>query len=148
MTCKSGALTKDGSRFSHMLVSNSSTSKTRKFLMSVETKTLKDNQSKSMATTAEQTRDGRSFTLTQQRLKLREFPKLQDSELMFHSSLFLNYQWGELLNVLEPTMWYSRDTQKEENPRSLSSMKQIRPSDLTNGRTMPWKFNPTVVHQT
>jgi hypothetical protein len=44
MTCKSGALTLDGSRSSSILESNSLTLETIRFLMLREVKTLKDKQ--------------------------------------------------------------------------------------------------------
>jgi hypothetical protein len=34
---------------------------------------------------------------------------------------------------------------KREMPKSSSSMRRIRPSDLNNGKTTPWKFNPMEV---
>jgi hypothetical protein len=34
---------------------------------------------------------------------------------------------------------------KREMPKSSSLMRRIRPSDLNNGKTTPWKFNPMEV---
>jgi len=97
--CKSGQPTQDGSKFSDMLVNNLLISRTERFLMSVEEKMLKDNQSLFTIATMEPIKNGKSYTQTRPRLQHLEFQKLQALESMFHSSLSQDYQWPELLNV-------------------------------------------------
>jgi hypothetical protein len=86
-TCKSGAQTLDGSRYLDMPVNNLSISKTKRFLMYLETKMLKDNLSLLIQITEVQTKDGRSYILTKLRMQPKEFPRPQDLESTFHSSL-------------------------------------------------------------
>jgi hypothetical protein len=73
MTCKSGALTLDGGRSSSMRTNNSSTSKTRKFLMLKEAKMQKEAQLVYGATTVVTIKNGLLSTLTKLiRLQIRD----------------------------------------------------------------------------
>jgi hypothetical protein len=63
MTCKSGAQTQDGSKFSSTRTTNSSTGKTVRYLMSQEPRMLKDKQSKFLVTTVEKANSGMLSTL-------------------------------------------------------------------------------------
>ena len=44
---------------------------------------------------------------------------------------------------MEPTTLHSTDMSREETTNNGSSTALTRQSDLTTGRTMPWKSNPT-----
>jgi hypothetical protein len=57
-TCKSGALTLDGSKYSSTRITNSSTGKTVRYLMSQEPRMRKDKLFKYTVTTVERTNNG------------------------------------------------------------------------------------------
>jgi len=149
MTCKSGALTLDGSRFSNIKKIISVTSKKKiDALRLVETKISKDKQFLLVIDKMVPIKDGKFFILTRrQPLKLRDSMKNLDSISTDHSTLFQNSHSTELLSVLEPTTLPSRDGERMSLDNNSTSMRFQRPSDPSNGRTMQWKFNLTVDHQ-
>jgi hypothetical protein len=70
-TCKSGAPTQDGGKSSPMKDNTSSTSRTRKLLIFMETKMKKEERSKYGRDIMAPTRDGESSILTQRVLRKR-----------------------------------------------------------------------------
>jgi hypothetical protein len=90
-------------------------------------------------------KDGEFFILTRrQLLKLRDSMKNLDSISTDHSTLSQNFHSTELLSVLELTTLSSRDGERMFLVNNTTSTRCQRLSDLNNGRTMQWKFNPTV----
>jgi hypothetical protein len=90
-------------------------------------------------------KDGEFFILTRrQLLKLRDSMKNLDSISTDHSTLSQNFHSTELLSVLEHTTLPSRDGERMSLDNNTTSMRFQRQSDPNNGRTMQWKFNPTV----
>ena len=150
MNSKSGALTLDGGNYSLTEKNTSATSKKpRNASTLMETKMKKDERSKFITETMESIRNGRSSILMNpRRLKLRE--RVENSVLKSteHSTLSLDYQCTELLNVTEPTTFGLRDIERMLLHNSSSSTMSPRLSDHNNGRTMPWKSNQTEDHPT
>jgi len=102
MTCKSGALTQDGSKSSLMLVSISVTSsKLTDASTLVEIKIKKDKLFVSTTDTMEQIKDGRFVMLILSKLKPRDLMKNLDSTLTDHSTLSLSFHSTELLRCTE-----------------------------------------------
>jgi hypothetical protein len=86
-TCKSGALTQDGSNCSCTKMNNLSMSRTKRYLMSQVEKIKKDKLLSSGEITVRRIRNGRSSTLTKlERLKLRDLMKNSASTLTDHST--------------------------------------------------------------
>jgi hypothetical protein len=78
----------------------------------------------------------------------KDLTRNSDSISIDHSTLFLNCQCIELLNVSEPTIFLLRDIEKELLANNSTLMVYLELLDLNNGRIMPWKFNPMVDQQT
>ena len=150
MTCKSGALTLDGSRFSNIKKIIFVTSKKKiDALRLAETKISKDKQFLLVIDKMVPIKDGKFFILTRrQPLKPRDSMKNLDSISTDHSTLFQNFHSTELLSVLEPTTLPSRDGERMSLDNNTTSTRFQRPLDLNNGRTMLWQFNPMVDQQT
>jgi hypothetical protein len=97
MTCKSQAPTLNGGRSSNTEDRTSSTSITRRLLMSMVEKILKDKRLLSGRDTTELTRDGLLSILTKQRKKLvRDMIENTDSTSTEHSSSDQDSQCKEL----------------------------------------------------
>jgi hypothetical protein len=75
--------------------------------------------------------------------KRRDSTKNQDSTATDHSTWFQDFHYTELFNLMEPTTWHLTDMSREETTNNGHSTVSIRQSDLTTGRTMLWKSNPT-----
>ena len=102
-TCKSGALTQDGSRSSSMKTANSSTGRAARSLMSEELRMLKDNKLESGVTTRANTKCGQLSILTKQRVhKPRALTKISASMSTDHSTSFQNSHSTELLSATVP----------------------------------------------
>jgi hypothetical protein len=87
MTCKSGALTQDGSKSLDTREINSSTGRATRFLTSEETKTRKDKQLVYLITTVEKDNNGMLYILIKLRdHKPRESTKTLDSMSTDHST--------------------------------------------------------------
>ena len=78
----------------------------------------------------------------------KDLTRNSDSISIDHSTLFLNCQCIELLNVSEPTIFLLRDIEKELLANNSTLMVYLELLDLNNGRIMPWKFNQMVDQQT
>jgi hypothetical protein len=92
MTCKFGALTQDGSRFSSMKTVNSSTGPTIRSSMSKKAKTLKDKLLVFWVTMVEKDKNGKLFISTNPMpLPQRDLIKTLALKLIDHSTLSLNY---------------------------------------------------------
>jgi hypothetical protein len=105
-TCKSGALTQDGGKYSSMRTTNSSTGTTTKPLTLKMVRTKKETQFKCGATMEAKPKSGTLFILIKQRdLKLRDLTKNSDSMSIDHSTSSPNFHSEELLSALEPTMF-------------------------------------------
>jgi hypothetical protein len=73
MTCKSGAPTLDGGKYSSMKTTNSSTSRTTRYLMLEEQRMLKANKLESGVTIEVNTNNGQlSILIKPERLLIRE----------------------------------------------------------------------------
>jgi len=92
MTCKSGALTQDGSRSSSTRIANLSTGLTIRCLTSETVRMLKDKLSGSRTILAERIRNGRLFILINLKLlPQKDSAKTLVSILIDHSTLCLNF---------------------------------------------------------
>ena len=92
----------------------------------------------------ERIRDGRLCILTLIRdHKPRDLTKTSDSIAADHSTWFQDSQCTELLKPTVLTTFLNTDMLREETTNNGSSTVSIRQSDLTTGRTMLWKSNPT-----
>ena len=148
-TCKFGAPTKIGIKFSSSRMSTSSILKTRNLLMSSKQKMKKVKESKFMAKTMELTRDGRfCMLMNKRRLQLKVKVKNSVLKSIEHSTSSPDYQCTELLNVKEPTTFGLRDIERMLLHNSSTSTMSPRLSDHNNGRTMPWQSNPMVIQPT
>jgi len=143
-TCKSGAPTLDGSRFSSMKVSNSLIGKMDWPLMLLDLRMMKVLQLVLQTVQIKRIKDGRLSILTKQ---LKQLPKDWTKNLVSTSTdpsiWFHNFHLTELLSVLEPTTLWSRDGERMLLNNNSSSMKFQRPSDQRHGPIMPWKSNQT-----
>jgi hypothetical protein len=100
LTCKSGALTQDGSKSSSTRTINSSTGNPLRCLMCLVPRTRKDKLFKYTVTTVERTNNGMSFILTRlMDLKLRDSTKTLVSMWTDHSTSDQECQCRELLNA-------------------------------------------------
>jgi hypothetical protein len=100
MTCKSGALTQDGGKFSSMMRrrTNSSIGVTTRSSKSLEAKTKKEQRLVSTVTTMEETNNGQFFMLTRPtKLRLRDLMRNSVSTLINLSTLSPNFHSTELL---------------------------------------------------
>jgi glycerol-3-phosphate dehydrogenase len=104
-TCKSGALTLVGGKFSSMRIVNSLIGRTRKSLMLKEVKTKKVKLLESLETMDQEDNNGMLSISTKQRAhKLRESTKTSDSMSTDHSTLFQSFHSTEWLSALVLTM--------------------------------------------
>jgi len=95
-TCKSGALTQVGGKFSSMRIVNSSTGKTRKFLMSKEVKTKKVKLLESLETMDQEDNNGMLSISTKQRpYKQKVSTKTSDFMSTDHFTLSQNFHSEE-----------------------------------------------------
>jgi hypothetical protein len=149
MTCKSGVLTLDGSKYSSMKTTSSSTSPKILYLTSHKPRIRKDKLFKSMVIMVERTNSGMYSILTKL-IKLRPKDSMKNlvSISIDLSTLSHSFHSIELLSALEPTMLPSRDGERMFYLNSTTLMRFQRQSGLNNGRTMACKSNPTVDHQT
>jgi hypothetical protein len=140
MTCKSGALTHNGSRSSSIKVSTLSTYKTENALKFLETRMMKEEQLLSTIDTTVLTRDGRLSMLTLSRLKPRDLMKSSVSTLTDHSILSQNSHSTESLKCLVEPTWFSRDGETTRDNNNSGLTKSQRPLETTTGRTTASTF--------
>jgi hypothetical protein len=96
MTCKSGAPTLDGSKFSSTRTANSLTGRAAKSLMLKEAKTRKAKQLEFGVTIEADINNGKlSILMKLKDHRLRDLIKNGDSMLIDHSILFLNFHSTE-----------------------------------------------------
>jgi hypothetical protein len=108
-------------------------------------KMLKVAQSVFSETMEVQIRDGMYFILTKQRKdQLRDLMLISDYTSTDHSILSQDFHSTELLNATVLTTSGSEDGERMSLHNNSTSTKHQRLSDLNNGRTTPWKSNPTV----
>jgi hypothetical protein len=164
-TCKSGAPTQDGSRSSSLLSSqrlrklkqlrapprvlnrsdNLLISETIRSLMFQEEKMPKAKLLLFGVTMVRSTSNGKYNMLTKQnQFKTKDLWKTLDSIATDHSTFNQECQSIELLNATVLTTFGSEDIERTLLLSNSSSTVPQRPSDLNNGRTTPWKSNPTV----
>ena len=142
-TCKSGAPTQDGSKYSSMKRANSSTGLTAKFLMSHHPKMKKDKLLVLQVIPVRTTRNGEFFILTKLlRLKQRDSMKSSASTSIDHSTSDPDCQCKELLNVTELTTSGSRDGERMLLLNSGTSMRSQRQSRTTTGSLTHLTSNP------
>jgi len=144
-TCKSGAPTQDGSKFSSMRRTNLSTGRAAKFLKSRLQRMMKEHQLAFTVTTEEETNNGQSSILTKlTKIEPRVLIQNSDSTLIDHSISDLDFHSKELLNATELTMSGSRDGETMLDNNSGTSMKSPRLSRITTGSLTHLTSNPTV----
>lgn len=92
-TCRSGALTLDGGKFSSTRTNNSSTGRTPRYLKLRQTETKKDMPSEFTPTMEADTKSGLSFTLTsQRRVRIKDSIRNGASIETDHSTSDLDFQ--------------------------------------------------------
>ena len=105
MTCRSGALTQDGGKFSNMRTANSSTGRATRFSMLEVLRMKKVDKLVSGVTTEVNTNNGQLSILTKQRAhKLRVSTRTSDSMSIDHSISSLNFHSADWLSATVPTM--------------------------------------------
>jgi hypothetical protein len=104
ITCKYGAPTQDGSKYSSLKRVNSLTGPTTRFLMSPNPRMKKVKQLELLETLVRTTRNGEFLILTKQlQSKLKVLTKNLDSILIDHSTSDQDFQCKELPNATELT---------------------------------------------
>jgi uncharacterized membrane protein YjjP (DUF1212 family) len=104
-TCKSGAQTLDGSKYSSMKTTNSLIGRIAKYLMLEVPRMKKVKQSKSRVTMVVKAKDGELSILTKLvQSNLRDSTRTSVSTLTDHSISSQNFHSTELLSALVPTM--------------------------------------------
>jgi hypothetical protein len=69
--------------------------------------------------------------------------KILDSNAADHSTSDQDFQCKESLNATVPTTFGSEDGEKTLQLSNTTLIALLRQSDLNNGKTTPWKSNPT-----
>jgi hypothetical protein len=149
MTCKSGALTLDGSKSSNMKTTSSSTSPKILYLMCPKPRILKDKLFKYMEITVERTKSGMFYILTRL-IKLKPKDSMKNSvSISIDLSIWSHsFHSTELLSALVLTTLPSRDGERMSHNNNSTLMRFQRPSDPKHGRTMVCKSNQPVDQQT
>jgi hypothetical protein len=124
-------LTQIGGRSSYSKENTSLISKTRRQLMSIRTRILRDKRLSSGEDTMAGTKDGELSMLTKQRRKeVQDGIQDMDSTSIDHSSSDQNFQCGELLKLLD-LMLDSEDITFQEEDNKLSNLTEYPiPSSL------------------
>ena len=136
MTCKSGAPTQDGSKYSDMITNNSSTGQTTRYLMSRVQRMKKEPQLEFMETMERITKNGKFFMLTRLlRLRPRDSMRNSDSTLTDHSTSSQSFHSTESLRCLVVPTWLLRDGETMLETNNSGSMKSPRLLETTTGRT-------------
>jgi len=148
-TCKSGAPTQDGGKFSKCKVNSLSIQPTTRFSKSPHRKMMKELLlllTTGMVTkTIMPTKDGRLYISTKlKQLELRASTKSSVSTSTDHSTSDQECQCKELLNAMVPTMSGSEDGERTLLLNNGTSMRSPRPSRTTTGRATHSISNPTV----
>jgi hypothetical protein len=106
--------------------------------MYLDPRILRDRKLVLTRETMVRTKDGRLFILTLSRQKPRDSMRSSASTLTDHSTLSLSFHSTELLRALEPITLLSRDGETMLELSNGTSMRFLRPSEVTSGKTMPW----------
>jgi hypothetical protein len=110
---------------------------------------LKETQFKYGKTMELLPKDGEYSILTRdQRLRLRDLMKNSVSTSTDHSISYQNFHSTELLRCLAEPTWSSRDGERTKDNNSSGSMKNLRPSEITTGRTIALTSKVTVAATT
>jgi hypothetical protein len=110
---------------------------------------LRDNQSESIKSMVESTKDGMFNTLTRRvKWRQRDSTKNLVSISIDLSTLSLNFLSTELLRCLEEPTWFSRDGETIRDNNNSGSMKRPRLSEITTGRTIALTFKAMVTATT
>lgn len=152
MTCRSGVLTLDGSKYLSMIRDNSTillpllvpTTKTWYLLL----KTQKMKKVMLLVFTATQRKlisNGKFYILTKpKRQKPRDSMRNSDSTSTDLSILSLSYHSTESLRCLEEQTWSSKDGERTKDNSNSGLMRSQRPSGTTTGRITASISNPMV----
>jgi len=148
-TCKSGAPTQDGSRYSNFKENSLSIQPITRYLMSKALRMRKDKRFKLQIETTKRvvqpTKDGRSFMLIRlMLLEPRASTKNSDSTSTDHSTSDPECQCKELLSATVPTMSGSRDGERTLLLSNGTSMRFQRHSRTTTGSPTHLTFRATV----
>ena len=137
---KSGARTQAGGNYSDSKVGSSQTCGIIEFLMSIKVKTQSINKLSSTRDTVERTRNGQFNIWTQsRRFRLRDSLVTSVSMPTDHSTSDQDSQCKEWWSLSEPTILFWRDGERMSLLSNSSLIQLLRPLDLNNGRTTPWK---------
>jgi len=134
----------DGGKSSHTRMNTSSTGRAENASMLQEAKMRKELQLLYITNTTVTTKDGLYFMLIKPtRLQLKDSAKTSDSTSTDHSTLSQDSHSRELLSATVLTTSGLEDIERTSLHNNTSSIMSPRLLDLNNGRTMPWKSNPT-----
>jgi len=128
-----------------MKENNSSTGQIIRHLMSMVEKMKKEEKLSSGPNILETTRNGMLYILTNLRTSLRkELMKSSDSMSIDHSTLYPDFQCGELFKLKEATKSTSTDGLRTELLNNGGSTQFLRPLEINTGRTTAWKSQAVV----